>query len=131
MHTVSMGDTMDHADTTGKHAHEKRRSPRMALENVTVEVYTTEGQTVAPQVCDIVNLSEGGMLFRCDHRYRMGQLLRLTFLIPDSLMAVRTDAVVVHERIDMSGKYAGARFAKLGVAEHASLQQFVRTQQSN
>jgi hypothetical protein len=122
---------MEYADTTGRRTHEKRRCPRLAVENVTVEIYTAEGQTVTPQVCDIVNLSEGGMLFRCDNRYKMGQLLRVTFMVPDSMVAVRTDAVVVHERIDMSGKYAGVRFAKLGVTEHASLQQFVRTQQSN
>ncbi len=122
---------MPRADVAGKHAHEKRRSTRVATEGVTVEIYTAEGETTSPQICDITNLSQGGMLFRCDRAYRIGQLLRLTFLVPDSMVAVRTDAVVVHERIDMSGRYAGVRFAKLGIPEHASLQQFIRNRQSN
>jgi hypothetical protein len=120
------------SQTAKKARSEKRRSARVPIENVTVEIYSADGQPESPEVCDIENLSEGGMLFKCSKSYRVGQTLRLTFLVPDSIVAIRSDAAVVHGRVDLSGRYVGVRFAKLGVPEHASLQQFVaRFEQSN
>lgn len=114
--------------TRQKSRPDKRRHERIAIENVTVEIYTPEGTPEAPEVCDIVNLSEGGLLFRTTKSYRVGQVLRLTFIVPETVVAVRTDAVAVHGRVDLTGRYIGVRFAKLGVTEQTSLQQFVSKQ---
>lgn len=123
---------MLNAGTTAKKPRsEKRRAARIPIENVTVEIYSADGTPEAPEMCDIENLSEGGMLFRCSKSYRVGQALRLTFLVPDTIVAIRSDAVVVHGRVDLSGRYIGVRFSKLGVAEHSSLQQFVATLEQN
>ena len=109
-----------------KEREDKRRAVRVAIEDVTVEIYTPEGETGVPEICDIVNISEGGLLFKCTRSYQVSQALRLTFLVPASMISIRTDAVVVHERVDLSGRYVGVRFAKLGISELASLQSFVK-----
>jgi len=114
------------SSVSGRPRSEKRRAVRVPIENVTVEIYTAGGQPSAPEVCDITNLSEGGMLFKSDRGYRIGQVLRVTFAVPHTMVTVRTDAVVVHGRVDLSGRYIGVRFVKLGVSEVLSLQQFAQ-----
>lgn len=114
-----------------RNRNDKRRSTRVPIEDVTVEVYTAAGEPCKPEVCDIVNLSEGGMLFNCSGSYDISQTVRLTFIIPDSMITVRTDAVVVHGFVDLSGRYIGVRFCRLDAAEQACLHQFVQRNHNN
>jgi hypothetical protein len=110
---------------------EKRLKPRVPIEDVTVEVYASDGSPAKPEVCDIINLSEGGLLFRCLHEYDPSQQVRLTFVVPGTLVIVRTDALVMHTYHDSTGKYVGARFARLDVTERNSIDRFVRWRQNN
>ncbi len=123
---------MQPPDTTRRrNRNDKRRSARIPIEDVTVEVYAETGEPCKPEVCDIVNLSEGGMLFNCSSSYDISQTVRLTFIIPNSMMTVRTDAVVVHGFVDLSGRYIGVRFSRLDPAEQACLHQFAQRYQNN
>mgnify|MGYP001124051449 CR=1 FL=1 len=110
---------------------EKRLKPRVPIEDVTVEVYASDGRPDKPEVCDILNLSEGGLLFRCLNQYELSQLVRLTFVVPQTLVIVRTDAQVVHTYHADSDKYVGARFLRLDVSERNCIDRFVRWKQSN
>lgn len=77
---------------------ERRKHPRIETD-VTVEVYTSPLHTAEPEVaeiCSVINLSESGMLFHAVRRFSEQQLLRLTFLLPDSIIIIRTDAKVIH-----------------------------------
>lgn len=110
---------------------ERRRNRRIPIEDVTVEVYTDEGAPDKPEVCDIVNLSEGGMLIRCGHDYTVSQLLRLTFMVPGTIIIVRTDANVVHMYTNRSGQYVGTEFGSLGPAERKGISRFIQRRKNN
>lgn len=77
---------------------ERRKHPRIEVD-VTVEVYASPVQMTEPEmveICSVINLSESGMRFMTRRRFKDGQLLRLTFLLPDSMIIIRTDAKVIH-----------------------------------
>lgn len=120
---------MSPAMTSSRNRHsDKRKDVRIPVEDVTVEIYGPNGQPDTPEVCDIVNLSEGGMLFSTSRSYNISQNLRLTFIIPDTILTVRTDAVVVHSYVDLSGRYVGVRFNKLDVPEQTTIKHYVDQQ---
>ncbi len=120
-----------HVTKRGRNRSEKRKSARIIIENVTVELYSTDGRLGEPETCDVINLSEGGMLLTCDKKYGISNTLRVTFVVPDSMITVRSDAVVVHGFVDLSGKYIGVRFANLPIPEHAMIKQFINRNLNN
>lgn len=112
---------------------DKRKSPRIEVDLVTVEVYLHPLEKAEPEVleiCPIKNLSETGMLFECEASFNPGDLLRLTFALPESPLYIRTDAIVIH----LSKKKlfeTGVQFKNLAIAEHNLLRHIINRIQVN
>jgi hypothetical protein len=107
---------------------ERRRYPRINLSHVTVEVYTSLGELLEPELCFVINVSENGMLFKSESKninYNAGMLLRLTFGLPESNLIIRTDATVIHTRATELSQYVGVQFKNLGLAETKFLRDYV------
>lgn len=113
--------------------HERRQHPRIETE-VTVEVYTSTHHAATPEmaeICSVVNLSESGMRFKTGLRFFDNQLLRLTFLLPDSMVIIRSDAEVIHLR---KRKHqvaeVGVAFKNISVAQKTLIRHFVKKELS-
>ncbi|HLV30456.1 MAG TPA: PilZ domain-containing protein [Chitinispirillaceae bacterium] len=108
---------------------ERRKNPRIDVDYVTVEVYTSNHYAAMPEVseiCNVINLSEKGMRFSTEIKFKTKQILRLTFLLPDSICIVRTNANVIHIIPKRRSTYeVGVSFINLGTAEKALIQHFV------
>lgn len=107
---------------------ERRQYPRVSLSHVTVEVYSAFGQLTSPEFCFIINVSENGMLFKSETLtpgYDAGALLRLTFVLPENNIVIRTDATAIHVRVTELSRYVGVQFKNLGLAETALIRDFV------
>jgi c-di-GMP-binding flagellar brake protein YcgR len=107
---------------------ERRKHPRIETD-VTVEVYTSSLHIAEPEVaeiCSVINLSESGMRFQANRRFNSKQLLRLTFILPESIMIVRTDARIIH--LQKGGNNlveVGVQFANMNMAERKLIRHFV------
>jgi len=101
------------------------------MDNVTVEVYTAQGAPASQEVCPVVNVSIGGMLFRAALRYEIDQFVRLTFAPPEGTVSIRTDARVAHWHVSAEGKFVGVQFGALGAPESASIAAYVERMQDN
>jgi hypothetical protein len=108
---------------------EKRKHQRIPLDNVTVEVYNAAGDAGTPEVCPILNLSESGMLFETHNEYVEESSLRLTFMLPDTIVIIRTDAEVVHQFWKRETGFVGVQFGKIGVPEKSCIRTFVQKHQ--
>jgi hypothetical protein len=107
---------------------DRRRYPRVSLNHVTVEVYSALGQLTSPEFCFIINVSENGMLFKAEVQesgYDAGMLLRLTFVLPENNIVIRTDAAIVHVRVTELSQYVGVQFKNLGLAETKLIRDYV------
>jgi Tfp pilus assembly protein PilZ len=105
---------------------ERRRFQRITINFVTVEVITPQGQPETPEFCFVINLSENGLMFRSERDYRSGQMLMLTFTIPDGQETmIRTKAIVIHRQELDSSKFIGVQFKELGIAEHRLLRNYI------
>jgi|GEM_PF-1116796 len=95
---------------------ERRKHPRIEVD-VTVEVYASPTQMTEPEmveICSVLNLSESGMRFMTGRRFKSSQLLRLTFLLPNSMIIIRTDAKVIHQqRKGNKGTETGVEFVTI------------------
>ena len=112
---------------------EKRKSPRIPVDLVTVEIYRHPSINAGPEdleICPIKNLSETGMMFESEVRYGPGDVLRLTFALPESPMSIRTDAIVVHS-LKKKLFETGVQFKNLAIAEHNILRHVIRRAQAN
>lgn len=107
---------------------ERRRYPRVSLNHVTVEVYSSFGELTNPEFCFIINVSENGMLFKAESKdvlFESGMLVRVTFVLPDGNIVVRSDAIAVHVRATDLAQYVGVQFKNLGIAESKLLRDYV------
>lgn len=115
-------------------ASEKRKYPRVSVNFVTVEVYSSVGEPLSPELCFVVNVSEGGMMLRSEREYASGQRILLTFSIPPSAggseTLIRTDACVVHAQQLQASRFYGVQFRDLGLAERSSLRAYVEAKLS-
>ncbi|NLW31304.1 MAG: PilZ domain-containing protein [Fibrobacter sp.] len=109
---------------------ERRKNPRIDVDYVTVEVYTSNHYAAMPEVseiCNVINLSVKGMRFSTDIKFKTKQILRLTFLLPDSICIVRTNANVVHIIPKRRSTYeVGVKFINLGTTEKTLIQHFIK-----
>ncbi len=107
---------------------DRRKHPRIETD-VTVEVYTSPLCTAEPEVaeiCSVVNLSESGMRFRAARRFGEHHLLRLTFLLPESIIIIRTDARVIHQQRCRDGSTEiGVQFTNINLSERKLICHFV------
>lgn len=112
---------------------ERRQHPRIETE-VTVEVYTSTHHAATPEVaeiCSVVDLSESGMRFKAGLQFINTQLLRLTFLLPDSMVIIRSDAEVVHLQKRKNKKIeVGVAFKNISAAQRTLIRHFVKKELS-
>lgn len=108
---------------------ERRKFPRIDIDLVTVEVYETQqsdSSVSMTEICSVVNISEDGMCFLADHKFEDQKLLRLTFLLPESIVIIRTDAVVAYITKNSIKEYAiGVQFKDLDPAERKQICHFI------
>ncbi|MBN1603783.1 MAG: PilZ domain-containing protein [Chitinispirillaceae bacterium] len=108
---------------------ERRKYPRIDIDLVTVEVYETAEPTSAinsSEICNVMNISEDGMCFISDHAFDNKLLLRLTFLLPESIVIIRTDASVAYVTKNSAKKYSiGVQFRGLDPSERKQIRHFV------
>ena len=108
---------------------ERREHPRIDTD-VTVEVYTSPLHTAEPEIaeiCTVINLSESGMRFYAGQKFMPSQLLRLTFLLPNSIIIIRTDARVIHNQKNNAGSSeVGVQFTNISIAERKLIRHFVK-----
>ncbi len=107
---------------------ERRKHPRIETD-VTVEVYTSALHIAQPElaeICNVINLSESGMMFRATKRFTANQLLRLTFLLPDSIIIIRTNARVIHiQKADRNHRDIGVEFTNISPSNRKLIRHFV------
>ncbi|MCX7726274.1 MAG: PilZ domain-containing protein [Chitinispirillaceae bacterium] len=109
---------------------ERRKHPRIETD-VTVEVYTSPSYVAQPEVaeiCPVVNLSESGMCFMALRPFRRGELLRLTFLLEESIIIIRTDARVIYSQRNRKESHfvdVGVEFTNIGMAERKLIRHYV------
>jgi hypothetical protein len=107
---------------------ERRQYPRVSLNHVTVEVYSETGRITTSQFCFIINVSENGMLFKADVKgmpYDPDSDLRITFVLPDNNIVVRTDAAIIHVRLTELSQYVGIQFKNVDAEQAAMIREFV------
>lgn len=107
---------------------EKRRFPRVSVNFVTVEVYSDEGAPRDPELSFVVNVSEGGMMFRSERDYEKNQRILVTFALPDidgNEAVIRTDAMVIHAQKLETSQFFGVQFRGIGLAERQLLRRYV------
>jgi c-di-GMP-binding flagellar brake protein YcgR len=108
---------------------ERRKYPRVDIDLVTVEVYETAEPTSAineSEICNVVNISEDGMCFITDHPFDSKRLLRLTFLLPESIVIIRTDASVAYVTKHSAAEYSiGVQFKDTDPSERKQIRHFV------
>lgn len=109
---------------------ERRKTPRIDVDYVTVEVYSSHHYGAMPEVseiCTVINLGEEGMRFSTDVKFKPKQVLHLTFFLPDTLCVVRSYAAVVHTISKRGGTYEiGVKFTNLGSTERTLIQHFIK-----
>lgn len=107
---------------------DRRKHPRIEID-VTVEVYTSPLHISEPEVmeiCTVINLSESGLRFNATRRFTTNQLLRLTFLLPESIIIIRTDARIIHiQKSDRNHREVGVQFTNINPAERKLIRHFV------
>lgn len=109
---------------------ERRQFPRVEIDYVTVEVYKPGAHpsiTEVEEICPVLNLSETGMKFGAEQSFTNGQLLKLTFVLPDSMVVIRTDATVIHISQPKGSNIQdiGVQFKNLGLAERKLISHFI------
>lgn len=109
---------------------ERRQFPRIDIDYVTVEVYNSTVDMNASEVeeiCPVINLSETGMKFRAEQTFTTGQILRLTFILPDSMVVIRTNATVVYlyRTNDRNLSDFGVQFKNIDIAERKLISHFI------
>lgn len=108
---------------------ERRKCPRIDIDLVTVEVYEStqfNAETHIAEICTVENISEEGLLFTGEHMFSTMQVLRLTFLLPESIVIIRTDAAVAHVKKIGSKLYStGVQFQGLGEMEQKQIRHFI------
>jgi hypothetical protein len=106
---------------------EKRKSPRIIVDFVSVEVqgHPSSGSDIVPrEICQVKNISESGMLFESEDPFEPGTILKLTFAVPDSPIVIRTDAIVIRSQRKRSFDI-GVQYKNLAIAEQKLLQHFI------
>jgi hypothetical protein len=107
---------------------DRRKKTRTAIEDVTVEIQNAaDSRNHVVEICPIINISESGMLFETSNRYTPTQPLRLTFVLPNSIIIIRTDVCVVHSFKSGPFAHVGVRFGKQGSPERNAIITYVRT----
>ncbi|HEX2957756.1 MAG TPA: PilZ domain-containing protein, partial [Chitinispirillaceae bacterium] len=108
---------------------ERRQYQRIDIDLVTVEVYESQqidSSVSMPEICSVVNISEDGMCFLAEHKFEKKQLVRLTFLLPESIVIIRTDATIAYMTKNSIKDFAiGVQFQNLDPSERKQIGHFI------
>lgn len=114
---------------------ERRQYPRVSIDYVTVEIYSSIEiihSTEIEEICPVINISENGMRFTAEQGFTKAQRLRLTFILPDSIVIIRTDAFVVYiYKAEKKQTDIGVQFKNLGLAEQRLIRHFINKNITN
>ena len=112
---------------------ERRQSPRVDVDFVTVEIYLElPSTTELAEICTVVNLSRTGMRFKSDMKFKSNQLLRLTFVLPESMVIIRVNAIIINFSEMKQRLYCyGVQFKNLGLAEQTWINHFIQKKLSD
>ncbi|NLD93553.1 MAG: PilZ domain-containing protein [Fibrobacter sp.] len=107
---------------------ERRKSPRVDVDFVTVEIYRDDSfATDHAEICSVVNLSRTGMRFDSDRKFNADQLLKLTFILPESMVIIRVNAKIIHMSAISNEMYSyGVQFTNLGTFEQKQIEYFIQ-----
>jgi c-di-GMP-binding flagellar brake protein YcgR len=105
---------------------ERRKAQRIDVDFVTVEIYHEQLSSLGPsEICNVINLSISGMRFISDNKFDSTQTLRLTFVLPESMIVIRINSVIIHQS-EAHGKYSyGVHFKNMGLAEQKLIEHFI------
>jgi c-di-GMP-binding flagellar brake protein YcgR len=108
---------------------ERRKFQRIDIDLVTVEVYDSQqpdSSVSMAEICSVVNISEDGMCFLAERKFEEKQRLRLTFLLPESIVIIRTDASVAYVTKNSIKDFSiGVQFENLNPAERKQISHFI------
>lgn len=119
---------MENAATVVNITKDRRRSPRVEVDYVTVEIYREKSFTTDhAEICSIVNLSITGMRFSSDRKFDKNQKLRLTFVLPESMVVIRVNAEIIHQA-EMAHHvyYYGVKFTNIRQSEQKQIDHFIQ-----
>jgi len=107
---------------------ERRKFPRVDVDFVTVEIYRDDSfATDHAEICSVVNLSLTGMRFDSDRKLNKDQLLKLTYVLPESMVIIRANAKIIHMSEISNNMYSyGVQFKKLGMFEQKQIEHFIQ-----
>ncbi len=107
---------------------ERRKFPRVDVDFVTVEIYRDDSfATDHAEICSVVNLSLTGMRFDSDRNFNADQLLKLTFILPESMVIIRVNAKIIHMSEINNRMYSyGVQFRNLGMFEQKQIEHFIQ-----
>ena len=107
---------------------ERRKFPRVDVDFVTVEIYRDDSfATDHAEICSVINLSLTGMRFDSDRKFSKDQLLKLTFVLPESMVIIRANAKIIHFSEVSNEMYSyGVQFKKLGMFEQKQIEHFIQ-----
>ena len=107
---------------------ERRKYPRVDVDFVTVEIYRDDSfATDHAEICSVINLSLTGMRFDSDRKFNTDLLLKLTFVLPESMVIIRTNAKIIHMTEINNRMYSyGVQFRNLGTFEQKQIEHFIQ-----
>lgn len=107
------------------HGTEKRRHSRISLTYVTVDTISVTGEIKKTETNSVIDLSESGMKFSTVTAYPVNFLLRLTFILPDTALPIRTEGIVVHQQKIQESYQTGIQFKGMTLAEYTILKTYI------
>lgn len=112
-------------DLAMNHGLEKRRHSRIALTYVTVDTISVTGEIKKTETNGVMDISESGMKFTTITAYPVNFQLRLTFILPDTALPIRTEAIVIHQQKIQEVYQTGVQFKGMTLAEYTILKTYI------
>lgn len=107
------------------HGIEKRRHSRISLTYVTVDTISVTGEIKKTETNSVIDISESGMKFSTPTAYPVNFQLRLTFILPDTALPIRTEANIVHQQKIQGTYQTGVQFKGMTLAEYTILKTYI------
>ena len=107
---------------------ERRKHPRVDVDFVTVEIYREHSFTTDhAEICPVINLSITGMRFSSECTFSKEHLLRLTFVLPESMVIIRVNAKIIHcSENNHRRNFYGVEFINLNASEQKQIEHFIQ-----
>lgn len=106
---------------------EKRTHLRVPLTYVTVDVMAKNDKKASQETCSIFDISVSGMKFVTQTHYEINLRIKVTFILPDSIIPIHSNSTVVYQQPKNSLFHTGIQFVNLGLIEFALLKKYVES----